>query len=29
MYPECSPALVASGQPCPASQVIELKGTGQ
>jgi hypothetical protein len=29
MYPECDPALVASGKPCPASQTIRLLGTGQ
>lgn len=29
MYPECDPELVASGKPCPQSQIFALKGTGQ
>jgi Abnormal spindle-like microcephaly-assoc'd, ASPM-SPD-2-Hydin len=28
-YPECSPELPLEGKPCPASQAINLEGTGQ
>lgn len=29
MYPECEPELIVQGLPCPQSQIIGLKGTGQ